>query len=112
MPSERRPAPARSSNHPNYNVTIVSPTHEHTVPPGQRDLIIAVTTDHLLSRGAQFAYYMNGELLGIESTNNFSIQEIIRGAHTLHVEVQDPEGDVLSTSETVTVFVRRVSVLN
>ncbi|HEY7885167.1 MAG TPA: DUF4124 domain-containing protein [Cellvibrionaceae bacterium] len=113
MPPERRQqAPSADDDQPEYNVTIVSPTHEHTVPPGQRDLIIAVATDHPLSRGAQFAFYMNGELLGRETINNYSIREIIRGAHTLYVEVQDTEGNTLSTSDTITVFVRRVSVLN
>lgn len=118
MPAtERQPVQRRSpepedpaSEHPDYNVSIVSPTHESTVPPGQRDLIIAVSTDHPLRKGARFAYYMNGELLGRETVNNYSIREIIRGAHTLEVKVESREGEVISSSEPVTVFVRRVSI--
>ena len=106
--SPRQEDPA--SEHPDYNVRIVSPTHETTVPPGQRDLIIAVSTDYPLKKGARFAYYMDGELLGRETVNNFSIHEIIRGAHNLVVKVESQEGEVISTSESVTVFVHRASI--
>lgn len=98
------------NGHPDYNVSIVSPNPEASVPPGQRDLIIAATSDHPLQKGAQFAYYMNGELLGRETINNYSIREIIRGTHTLQVKVESAEGEVLSSSESVTVYVHRVSI--
>lgn len=108
--SPRRDEKKQGIGHPDYNVTIVSPAHESTVPPGQRDLIIAAAADHPLQKGAQFAYYMDGELLGHETVNNYSIREIIRGAHTLEVKVESAEGEVLSSSEPVTVYVHRASV--
>lgn len=95
---------------PDYQVRIISPTQEHTVTPGQRDLIIAVSTAVPLEGNAQFAYYMDGELLGKTSLNNYSIREILRGEHQLSVAVVDQNNRVLSRSDSVTVYVHRASV--
>ncbi|WP_020210759.1 DUF4124 domain-containing protein [Gilvimarinus chinensis] len=97
---------------PSYNVRIISPTNEYTVTPGQRDLIIAVATDRPLTDGAEFAYYMDGQLLGRAAVNNFSIREILRGEHQIRVDVMSPTDQVLGSSDTVTVYVHRASVLN
>lgn len=97
---------------PSYNVRIISPTNEYTVTPGQRDLIIAVATDQPLADGAEFAYYMDGQLLGRAAVNNFSIREILRGEHQIRVDVVSTTDQVLGSSETVTVYVHRASVLN
>jgi|SRR5690554_4560682 len=112
-PQRVEPRPSRqqsSSSQPDYQVRIVSPTPETSVPPGQRDLIIAVSTALPLPRGAMFAYYMNGELLGRTQVNNYSIREIIRGAHSLEVKVESETGELLSSSEPVTVYVHRASI--
>ncbi|UTF59322.1 DUF4124 domain-containing protein [Gilvimarinus sp. DA14] len=95
-----------------YNVRIVSPTNEYTVTPGQRDLIIAAATDRPLQGDAEFAYYMDGELLGRAAVNNFSIREILRGEHQIRVDVLNAMDEVLGSSETVTVYVHRASVLS
>ncbi|MCP8899834.1 DUF4124 domain-containing protein [Gilvimarinus xylanilyticus] len=97
---------------PQYNVRIVSPTNEHTVTPGQRDLIIAVATEQPLGGGAKFAYFMDGELLGTTTDNNYSIREIFRGEHQIRVEVHNAQGETLSSSESVTVYVHRASRLS
>ena len=97
---------------PNYAIRIVSPADEHTVTPGQRDLIIAVSLQAPLQDNAQIAYYMDGELLGKGTVNNYSIREIYRGEHKIYAQVESAKGKVLSKSATVTVYVHRASVLN
>lgn len=109
-PREERSQP--EDDGPLYNVRIISPTNEHTVTPGQRDLIIAVATEQPLSGGATFAYFMDGELLGTTRDNNYSIREILRGEHQIRVEVHNAQGKTLSSSESVTVYVHRASRLS
>ena len=105
--------PARpKNNQPNYAIRIVSPENEYTVNPGQRDLIVAVSLQAPLKNDAKIAFYMDGELLGKDTVNNYSIREIYRGEHNIYAQVEDPEGKVLSKSDTVTVYVHRVSVIN
>ncbi|MDO3385478.1 DUF4124 domain-containing protein [Gilvimarinus sp. SDUM040013] len=96
--------------HPDYQIKVISPTDQHTLTPGQRDLVIAVTTTAPLRHNAQFAYYMDGTLLGKTDLNNYSIREITRGEHNLHVEVIDRNDRVLSSSTPVTVYVHRPSL--
>lgn len=96
----------------NYAIRIVSPENEYTVTPGQRDLIIAVSLQAPLKEGAKIAYYMDGELLGKGTVNNYSIREIFRGEHNIYAQVEDSSGNVLSKSATVTVYVHRASTIN
>jgi hypothetical protein len=107
-----RPEPTPQSKHPNYNIRIVSPTDEHTVTAGQRDLIVAVSLQAPLTRGAKIAFYMDGKLLGKGTVNNYSIREIFRGEHNIYAQVESRKGKVLSKSDTVTVYVHRPSLLN
>ncbi len=105
-----QPKKRASSNTSKYSINILSPSNEFSVPPGQRDLIIAVSLQPQLKHGDHIGYYMNGELLGKNTYNNFSIPEISRGEHKLSAKVIDTKGNILSTSGSITVFVHRVSV--
>lgn len=96
--------------YPDYQVQIVSPTNEYTVTAGQRDLVIAVSTQVPLQAGHRFAYYMDGERLNTTTLNNHSIREIFRGQHTLRVDVVDADDQTITSSESVTVFVHRPSI--
>ncbi|MBU2887801.1 DUF4124 domain-containing protein [Gilvimarinus agarilyticus] len=96
--------------HPDYQVRIISPSEGHTLTPGQRDLVIAVTTQAPLRHEAKFAFYMDGKQLGTTELNNYSIREIIRGEHTIRVDVLDSNEHTLSSSAPVTVYVHRASV--
>jgi len=96
----------------NYAIRIVSPENEYTVNPGQRDLIVAVSLQAPLKEGAKIAYYMDGELLGKGTVNNYSIREIFRGEHNIYAQVENAKGKVLSKSDTVTVYVHRASTIN
>lgn len=111
-PHQSRAEPTPRSTHPNYNIRIVSPTDEHTVTAGQRDLIVAVSLQAPLAKGAKIAFYMDGKLLGKGTVNNHSIREIFRGEHNIYAQVESAKGKVLSKSDTVTVYVHRPSLLN
>ncbi|WP_049723340.1 DUF4124 domain-containing protein [Gilvimarinus polysaccharolyticus] len=102
---------AAKSDQPKYAIRIVSPVHEYTVNPGQRDLVVAVSLQAPLKNGAKIAFYMDGKLLGKGTVNNYSIREILRGEHTIYAQVEDPAGKALSKSASVTVYVHRVSTI-
>lgn len=93
-----------------YDVRIDAPASETSVPPGQRDLTITVSLEPQLAPGHSLAYYQNDALLLETRQKQLIIEEIFRGAHTLEVAVINEEGDVLSRSEPVVVYVHRVGL--
>lgn len=95
-----------------YQVNIISPRENVTIPPGQRDLGIAVTLNPPLAGDHWLLYFMNGELLEETQESNILIQDVFRGSHTLVVEVIDSNGNSLGKSQPVIVNVIRPSVQN
>jgi hypothetical protein len=95
-----------------YQVRIVSPQDNATVPPGQRDLAIAVSLNRPLHRDHLLMFMMDGEPLEETRNNSVVVREITRGAHSLHVEVIDARGNTLTRSGSITVNVHRPSVIN
>lgn len=112
---ERRGEPSqrnRDTQTPNYQVSIISPTPETSVPPGQRDLSIVAALDQSLEPEHELVYYMDGERLAQTRERQFLVQEIYRGSHIITVQVVDADDRVLARSEPVTVHVHRPSVIN
>src|SRR5690606_3503019 len=93
-----------------YEVDIISPRENVTIPPGQRDLGIAITLNPSLAEDHWLLYFMNGELLEETRESNILIQDVFRGSHTLVVEVIDSNGNSLGKSEPVVVNVIRPTV--
>lgn len=97
---------------PNYQVSIINPVPQSSVPPGQRDLEIVAGLEPSLASEHSLVFYMDGEELTQTRERQFVVQEIHRGSHTLEVEVLDAEGRPITRSEPVTVHVHRPSVIN
>lgn len=85
-----------------YKVTIVQPTPETHLLPGNFHLPIQVSTEPNVHADHSLIIYDNGE--AIEGN---IIQYIIRGSHAIHAEVVNKRGKVLGTSAPVTVYVHR-----
>src|SRR5690606_22360187 len=100
--------PAAQDEH--YEVRIISPRENTTVPPGQRDLAIAVNLSRPLDPDHLLMFFINGELLEETRSSSVLVQEIYRGAHTLMVEVVDVNGRSLGKSPEVIVNVIRPSL--
>ena len=94
----------------NYQVNIISPRENVTIPPGQRDLGIAITLNPPLAGDHWLLYFMNGELLEETRDSNIVVQDVFRGSHTLEVEVIDSNGNSLGKSAPVIVNVIRPTV--
>jgi Domain of unknown function (DUF4124) len=90
-----------------YQIAIMSPRSDVTIPVGQRDLAIAITLNPGLQEGHLLVYFMNGELLEETTMNNIIVKDVPRGTHTLVVEAIDANGQSLGTSPPVIVNVIR-----
>ncbi len=91
----------------NYQIGIISPRSDVTIPVGQRDLAIAINLNPALQQGHLLVYFMNGELLEETTMNNIIVKDVPRGTHTLVVEAIDANGRSLGTSPPVIVNVIR-----
>lgn len=91
----------------NYQIAIMSPRSDVTIPVGQRDLAIAISLNPGLQQGHLLVYFMNGELLEETTMNNIIVKDVPRGTHTLVVEAIDANGQSLGTSPPVIVNVIR-----
>jgi hypothetical protein len=94
----------------NYQLYIISPRENVTIPPGQRDLAIAVNLSKALEPEHLLMYFINGELLEETRSTSIVVQEVYRGSHTLVVEVMDANGKSLGRSPEVVVNVIRPTV--
>jgi hypothetical protein len=94
----------------NYQIDIISPRNDVSIPVGQRDLGIAVAVNPGLRGGHLLVYFMNGELLEETTLNNIIVKDVPRGTHTLVVEAIDTDGRSLGTSAPVIVNVIRPNI--
>lgn len=93
-----------------YEVNIVSPRNEVVIPPGQRDLAVAISLNPSLHQDHLITYYLDGELLQETKSTSIVIQDPPRGGRTLTVEIINQQGDVLGVSQPLTVNIIRTSV--
>ena len=96
----------------NYQIDIISPRDDVTIPVGQRDLAIAVTLKPALQGGHLLVYFMNGELLEETTLSNIVVKDVPRGSHTLVVEAINADGQSLGISPPVIVNVIRPNINN
>lgn len=96
----------------NYQISIISPRSDVTIPVGQRDLAIAINLSPGLQEGHLLVYFMNGELLEETTANNIIVKDVPRGTHTLVVEAIDENGQSLGTSAPTIVNVIRPNINN
>lgn len=95
-----------------YNISISSPANEAQIPAGQRDVNVSVSLEPSLHADHRVQIYMNGAKQGeaISGTSK-TLKEVYRGAHTIKAAVVDKKGKTISSSESVTIYVQRPSVL-
>ena len=95
-----------------YQIDIISPRNDVSIPVGQRDLAIAVTVRPAIQSDHLLVYFMNGELLEETTMNNIIVKDVPRGTHTLVVEAIDANGRSLGTSAPALVNVIRPNIKN
>lgn len=93
---------SQAANQPsnvNYQISIVSPREEVVIPPGQRDLAVAVSLNPGLQADHLLVYYLDEELIQETQATSIVIQDPPRGGRSLRVEVIDQRGETLARSE-------------
>lgn len=114
---QRHRQPSRSQSReqqpeaPDYQLELLSPEPDTSVPPGQRNLTIAVRLAPGLARGHQLVYYQGDKRLTASRQSTYTIEEITRGTHQIRVTVEDENGQVITRAGPVPIHVHRPSIL-
>jgi len=91
-------------------IAILSPAHDTTIPPGQEVLAVQVGLTPTLKAGHLIQLLLNGQAYGQPTTiSSFSIGSLIRGENSLQAQVIDSEGNVIGSSNSNTIHVKRGS---
>lgn len=100
-----KPAKAKPTN---YAVQLLTPNHETTLTPGQRDLLVTASVSPGLKRGHYAVLMLDGSpYLEPSRTPSFMIENIYRGEHTVQVSIMDSTGKTIASSPSHTVYVIR-----
>lgn len=111
------PATIRGARQQNPSVAdytaanIISPTHETTIRDNAGKLTITASVTPDLQPGHTMILLDNGKPQGKSTSGTFTLTNVDRGAHALSIQVQDGAGNTLISSETVTVFLQRKSII-
>lgn len=117
-PEMVEPAPSPSSTDSaeqtaegaDYSVSISSPANETTMPMGPGNFSISASVEPGLSQGALLQLYVDGSPSGNpQSSSNWALTNVFRGAHDLKVAVVSNKDEQLAESEPVRVYVLRPS---
>lgn len=93
---------------------IVSPTNEKTIrnTAGVVDMTVAVKPPLDVRDGHRISVVLDDKReYGPTKNLHFSLKNVERGTHTLQAFIKDKDGQVLATSDVVTVFVKQHSRL-
>ncbi|MDV6318203.1 DUF4124 domain-containing protein [Chromohalobacter sp. HP20-39] len=114
---EAREAPAAgeaeaSAFTPYERLRITAPANESTLPTGAAgDTQVSVAIVPALRDAHRLRLMVDGEVRqAAQQATTFSLNDLVRGEHTLRAEVIDAEGRVLQRSAPVTLYVQRASV--
>ena len=93
-------------------IDIVSPMDNATIPMGAGIFDVVVDTKPELGDGESVELYLDEEKVGETQTAlTWTLTYVIRGAHKLEAKWVTEDGAILATSEPITVFVLRPSIL-
>ena len=94
-----------------HQITIISPVSGTTIPPGHEEILIQVSIMPNLQPDHLIQLIFNGQPYGAPSSStSFTIGSLIRGEHSLQVQVLDSNNDIVGQSGTTTVYVKRHSI--
>lgn len=95
-----------------YDITITSPPDSTTIPMGPGNFSLSAVVKPALENNDKLQLILNGEPYGSpQNSPNWSLTNVLRGAHDLSVQAVNNSGKVLSQSRPVRVYVLRPSKL-
>lgn len=92
-------------------IAIVSPNNEETIWSNPGIIPVSVTTDPALAKGDKIVITVDGKQM-LESTTGagLELKGIDRGTHSIQAQIVDAGGNVVKTSQAVTVYLHKASV--
>lgn len=94
-----------------YQVAITYPANEQAVRANSGNLKITASVQPALRAGHRLHLIINGQDMGTSILGIFDMEHLDRGEHRVQVQVRDQEGKVQATSEAVTFYMLRHSLL-
>ena len=94
------------------SLAITSPAQEQTIHSNEQQVNVAISVQPPLTEGDSFRLFLDGTAVsGNLATPLITLQNVERGTHTLSAAVVDQAGKERIRSETVTFYLRKISVL-
>ncbi|MCL9684608.1 DUF4124 domain-containing protein [Legionella maioricensis] len=92
-------------------IAIRDPLNQATIRNNQGYVVVSVELEPKLSEGDNLQILFDGAPLGDPQPNTiFELNGIYRGSHTIAVQVVNANGEVLLTSDPITIFMQRPRV--
>ena len=87
---------------------IRSPKSGAQIPTGQHQIPVSIGLRPKLKAGQTIQMLINGQPFGsAQASTQFVLKDVFRGEHQLSAQLRDPNGKVLMTSRSVTIYVQR-----
>jgi len=93
-------------------VSVVAPLPDATVRSNTQQVMVQVAVEPGLRPGHMLAVILDGKPVGEPTpATQIELQGVVRGQHSIRVEIVDASGEILKTSEPVSFYLRQASVL-
>ncbi|KTD21269.1 DUF4124 domain-containing protein [Legionella londiniensis] len=110
-PAETMVNPEVAAKTPDYEIAISQPENDATIRNNQGSVSVALEIQPRLNPGDKVQIVFDGTPIGEPQTATvFQLSDINRGAHTLAAQIVGSDGKVISTSETITIYMHRPRV--
>lgn len=111
----QQPVPEQDANAEkepdDYSLAITEPQNQATIRNNQGYLPVMVSVEPDLREDYKLQMIFDGQDLGNpQESPMFTLNNVLRGSHTLRVKLLNPEGVVVETTEQVTIFMHRPRV--
>jgi len=96
---------------PSYShFSIVSPTNDSTVRNNAGNVQLALDIRPKLLPGHKLVLFMDGNEMPTTGSSILSLSNVDRGSHTFEARIQSAEGEIIVTTETITVHLHRAVI--
>lgn len=89
-------------------LAITTPQNQQTIWSNTGD--VTVQTNSAASPKDTYELFLDGKLINTQSSPNFKLHGVTRGAHQLQVRLLDQQKNILSTSSVITFYLQQARV--
>lgn len=94
-----------------FSIKITQPLDQETLRDNQGYVPVVVKVEPELSSGYQLQMVFDGKTLGKpQSSPLFALNNVLRGSHRISVNLVNDKGNVVKSSEPITIFMQRPRV--